>query len=182
MERSKGSISDAVMAFLATREQGAVLPEIYAAVERRTSPRDGLESSHGHPPLRRRRRLHRHPARRATSSRSSRTRGRSPRSSSSRSRARSTSRRRSSSTSPRARATRASGSSRRRPSSTSRAIRCSGRRSCSAGRSSSRRSASRRAPASFPIVLDRDDQGRIVFGRMSQPIPKIEEFDRRTSS
>ena len=29
-----------------------------------------------------------------------------------------------------------------------------------------------------PIVLDRDDQGRIVFGRMSQPIPKIEAFDR----
>src|SRR5687768_1826487 len=29
-----------------------------------------------------------------------------------------------------------------------------------------------------PIVLDRDDQGRIVFGRMSQPIPKVEPFDR----
>ncbi|HJS70445.1 MAG TPA: PhzF family phenazine biosynthesis isomerase, partial [Gaiellaceae bacterium] len=25
-----------------------------------------------------------------------------------------------------------------------------------------------------PIVLERDDQGRIVFGRMSQPIPRVE--------
>ena len=29
-----------------------------------------------------------------------------------------------------------------------------------------------------PITLDRDDSGRIVFGRMSQPIPKIEAYDR----
>ena len=30
----------------------------------------------------------------------------------------------------------------------------------------------------MPITLDRDDSGRIVFGRMSQPIPKIEAYDR----
>jgi trans-2,3-dihydro-3-hydroxyanthranilate isomerase len=30
-----------------------------------------------------------------------------------------------------------------------------------------------------PIVLERDDHGRIVFGRMSQPIPKIELYDRQ---
>ena len=29
-----------------------------------------------------------------------------------------------------------------------------------------------------PITVDRDDNGRIVFGRMSQPIPKVEAFDR----
>ncbi len=27
-----------------------------------------------------------------------------------------------------------------------------------------------------PLTLERDDQGRIVFGRMQQPIPKVEEF------
>lgn len=27
-----------------------------------------------------------------------------------------------------------------------------------------------------PLTLDRDDQGRIVFGRMQQPIPKVEAF------
>jgi trans-2,3-dihydro-3-hydroxyanthranilate isomerase len=29
-----------------------------------------------------------------------------------------------------------------------------------------------------PVVLDRDEQGRIVFGRMSQPIPTMRPFDR----
>ena len=29
-----------------------------------------------------------------------------------------------------------------------------------------------------PVVLDRDEQGRIVFGRMSQPIPTVQPFDR----
>ena len=29
-----------------------------------------------------------------------------------------------------------------------------------------------------PVELERDETGRIVFGRMSQPIPKIEPFDR----
>jgi trans-2,3-dihydro-3-hydroxyanthranilate isomerase len=30
----------------------------------------------------------------------------------------------------------------------------------------------------IPIALDRDESGRIVFGRMQQPIPKVEPFDR----
>jgi trans-2,3-dihydro-3-hydroxyanthranilate isomerase len=30
----------------------------------------------------------------------------------------------------------------------------------------------------IPIALDRDESGRIVFGRMQQPIPKVELFDR----
>jgi len=29
-----------------------------------------------------------------------------------------------------------------------------------------------------PVELERDESGRIVFGRMTQPIPKIEPFDR----
>jgi len=29
-----------------------------------------------------------------------------------------------------------------------------------------------------PVVLERDEQGRIVFGRMSQPIPTVRPFDR----
>jgi trans-2,3-dihydro-3-hydroxyanthranilate isomerase len=28
-----------------------------------------------------------------------------------------------------------------------------------------------------PVVLERDESGRIVFGRMAQPVPAIEEFD-----
>jgi trans-2,3-dihydro-3-hydroxyanthranilate isomerase len=30
----------------------------------------------------------------------------------------------------------------------------------------------------IPIALERDESGRIVFGRMQQPIPKVEPFDR----
>lgn len=30
-----------------------------------------------------------------------------------------------------------------------------------------------------PIALERDESGRIVFGRMQQPIPKVEEFERQ---
>jgi trans-2,3-dihydro-3-hydroxyanthranilate isomerase len=30
----------------------------------------------------------------------------------------------------------------------------------------------------IPIALERDESGRIVFGRMQQPIPKVESFDR----
>jgi trans-2,3-dihydro-3-hydroxyanthranilate isomerase len=29
-----------------------------------------------------------------------------------------------------------------------------------------------------PVVLERDEQGRIIFGRMSQPIPTVRPFDR----
>jgi trans-2,3-dihydro-3-hydroxyanthranilate isomerase len=29
-----------------------------------------------------------------------------------------------------------------------------------------------------PVVLERDEQGRIVFGRMSQPIPTVRPFER----
>jgi trans-2,3-dihydro-3-hydroxyanthranilate isomerase len=29
-----------------------------------------------------------------------------------------------------------------------------------------------------PITLDRDESGRIVFGRMTQPIPRVSSFDR----
>jgi trans-2,3-dihydro-3-hydroxyanthranilate isomerase len=31
----------------------------------------------------------------------------------------------------------------------------------------------------IPIVLERDESGRIVFGRMQQPIPTVEPFDRQ---
>jgi trans-2,3-dihydro-3-hydroxyanthranilate isomerase len=30
-----------------------------------------------------------------------------------------------------------------------------------------------------PLTLDRDEQGRIVFGRMQQPIPKVEAFEHQ---
>src|SRR5262245_34127750 len=29
-----------------------------------------------------------------------------------------------------------------------------------------------------PVTLDRDESGRIVFGRMTQPVPKVSSFDR----
>ena len=31
-----------------------------------------------------------------------------------------------------------------------------------------------------PVVLERDESGRIVFGRMTQPVPRVEEVEART--
>ena len=159
------------------------MPEIYAAVERRTSPRDGLESSHGHPPLRRRRRLHGHarcqgnqlavftdareipeeqlqPLARGDQLLGDGLRlqagGRGPRS------------RPDLHADLRAAVRRPSGARdgvRARP-----------------GRFSSRRSASRPAPGSSRSRSTATSSGRIVFGRMSQPIPKIEAVRPRGAS
>jgi trans-2,3-dihydro-3-hydroxyanthranilate isomerase len=32
----------------------------------------------------------------------------------------------------------------------------------------------------IPVELERDESGRIVFGRMAQPVPKVEPFERET--
>ena len=84
-------------------------------------------------------------------------------------------------TRPRATGTRGSGSSRRRARCRSRGTRRSARRSFSAGRSRSTRSGSRPLRGIVPVRLERED-GRIVFGRMEQPLPTVEPFDGTTTS
>ena len=66
----------------------------------------------------------------------------------------------------------------RRTSCRSPATRCSARPSSSPGRCSSSRSASRPAMGIVPVALERE-RARIVFGRMSQPVPTVAPYAAR---
>ena len=70
-------------------------------------------------------------------------------------------------------ATRGSGSSTRGRRCPSRAIRRSARRSSSARRCSSGSIVLETGAGPVAVVLERDDSGRIVFGRMEQPLPEV---------
>ena len=75
-------------------------------------------------------------------------------------------------------ARRGSGSSTRATRCRSQGIRRSGPRSCSPRRSSSGSIRLETGVGTVPVVIERDESGRVVFGRMTQPVPRIEPVER----